>query len=284
MDAAGRTVPIGSPGELLIGGAGVATGYLGRPALTAERFVPGPGGSRRYRTGDRVRLLRDGTLEFLGRTDHQVKLRGHRIEPGEIEAVLDACPGVRQSVVAVRGDLLVAYVVPDPDTGSATDTGSTADTCDAHRDLADRLREHLIRELPGYMVPGALTVVDALPLTPNGKVDRSALPEPPAPVREHVAPRGDAEELVAEVFAEVLGVTGVGAFDDFFALGGHSLSAARVVSRIRALAEVDVPIRTLFTHSTVTGLAAEVEELLVAELAALPEEEARRLMEAGSQG
>ncbi|MBG0821564.1 amino acid adenylation domain-containing protein [Planomonospora sp. ID91781] len=309
VDAAGETVPIGSPGELLIGGAGVATGYLGRPALTAERFVPGPGGSRRYRTGDRVRLLRDGTLEFLGRTDHQVKLRGHRIEPGEIEAVLDACPGVRQSVAAVRGDLLVAYVVPDPvpgtesgtgtgtragtasaaGAGSAAGTGATghaAQTADAsgpYRDLPDLLRERLARELPGYMVPGVLTVVDALPLTPNGKIDRSALPEPPAPAREHVAPRGDAEELVAEVFAEVLGVTGIGAFDDFFALGGHSLSAARVVSRIRALAEVDVPIRTLFARSTVAGLAAEVEELLVAELAALPEEEARRLMEAGNQ-
>ncbi|MBG0815920.1 non-ribosomal peptide synthetase [Planomonospora sp. ID82291] len=313
VDAAGETVPIGSPGELLIGGAGVATGYLGRPALTAERFVPGPGGSRRYRTGDRVRLLRDGTLEFLGRTDHQVKLRGHRIEPGEIEAVLDACPEVRQSVAAVRDDLLVAYVVPAPATGTAPATGNTgntgntgtagnaagagsaagsgapadaldaADAADAHRDLLDRLRERLTRELPGYMVPGVLTVVDALPLTPNGKVDRSALPEPPAAVRAHVAPRGDAEELVAEVFAEVLGVTGIGAFDDFFALGGHSLSAARVVSRIRALAEVDVPIRTLFARSTVAGLAAEVEELLVAELAALPEEEARRLMEAGKQ-
>ncbi|GAA3124884.1 hypothetical protein GCM10010466_14670 [Planomonospora alba] len=308
VDATGREVPIGVPGELLIGGAGVATGYLGRPALTAERFVPGPGGSRRYRTGDRVRLRPDGTLEFLGRLDDQVKLRGHRIEPGEIEAVMDACTGVRQSVAAVRGELLVAYLVPEPDAGGAgvADTAHGAEGAEgagargaaadpepsdardaapgAHRALLERVRGRLVRELPGYMVPGVLTVVDALPLTPNGKIDRSALPEPAAAPREHVPPRGDAEELVAEVFTEVLGVTGVGAHDDFFALGGHSLTAARVVARIRALAEVDVPIRTLFARSTVAGLAAAVEELLVAELAALPEEEARRLMEAGSRG
>ncbi|MBG0828841.1 amino acid adenylation domain-containing protein [Planomonospora sp. ID67723] len=277
VDAAGGTVPVGVPGELLIGGAGVATGYLGRPALTAERFVPGPDGSRRYRTGDRVRLLRDGTLEFLGRTDNQVKLRGHRIELGEIEAAMDACPGVRQSVAAVRGDLLVAYVVPD-----AGVTGDTGDTAQEHRDLPDRVRERLSRELPGYMVPGVFTVVDALPLTPNGKIDRSALPQPAAAAREHVAPRGDAEELVAEVFAEVLGVGEVGALDDFFALGGHSLTATRAVARIRALADVDVPIRTLFARSTVAGLAAAVEELLIAEITALSEEEAARLMEGGS--
>ncbi|GIH98655.1 hypothetical protein Pta02_06640 [Planobispora takensis] len=287
VDACGAAVPLGVPGELLIGGAGVATGYLGRPALTAERFVPGPGGSRRYRTGDRVRLLRDGTLEFLGRTDNQVKLRGHRIEPGEIEAVMDACPGVGQSVAAVRGDLLVAYVVPDAgdsraDTAGPAGTAGGAGAGDAHRDLLDRVREHLGRQLPGYMVPAVFTAVDALPLTPNGKIDRSALPDPVAAAREHAAPRSDAEELVAEVFAEILGVTGVGAFDDFFALGGHSLTAARVVARIRALAEVDVPIRTLFTRSTVAGLAAAVEELLIAEITELSEEEAARLMEAGS--
>ncbi|GAA3445147.1 hypothetical protein Pve01_45600 [Planomonospora venezuelensis] len=290
VDGTGRTVPVGVPGELLIGGAGVATGYLGRPALTAERFVPGPDGTRRYRTGDRVRLLRDGTLEFLGRTDNQVKLRGHRIEPGEIEAAMDACPGVRQSVAAVRGDLLVAYVVPDPagtgsTAGPAGEAGSAGEAAggeeDAYRDLPDRVRERLARELPGYLVPGVVTVVDALPLTPNGKIDRSALPEPAAAPRAHVAPRGDAEELVAEVFAEVLGLDAVGALDDFFALGGHSLTATRVVARIRALAEVEVPIRTLFARSTVSGLAAAVEELLVAEIAALSEEEAARLMENG---
>ncbi|MEU4831224.1 amino acid adenylation domain-containing protein [Streptosporangium sp. NPDC023615] len=251
-DPSGGPCPIGVAGELLIGGAGVATGYLGRPALTAERFVPGPGGSRHYRTGDRVRLRGDGALEFLGRTDGQVKLRGHRIELGEIEAVLDAHPGVRQSVAAVRGDRLVAFVVPAaPRPGpGGPGAGGTGD------EETSGLREHAALQLPGYMVPGVFVEVETLPLTPNGKIDRNALPEVDrAPERDATAPRTPAEETVARVFAEVLGTDGVGAHDDFFALGGHSLLATMVTSRLTALSGREVPVREVFTHPTVAGLA-----------------------------
>ncbi|WP_436760717.1 amino acid adenylation domain-containing protein [Streptosporangium sp. V21-05] len=245
-DPGGGTCPIGVAGELLIGGEGVATGYLGRPALTAERFVPGPGGARRYRTGDRVRLRNDGTLEFLGRTDNQVKLRGHRIELGEIEAVLDASPGVRQAVVAVRGDRLVAFVVPSVP-AAPSETGT---------ERAGALGERAARELPGYMVPSVFVEVEALPLTPNGKIDRNALPDVDAtPSRDAVAPRTPGERMVARVFAEVLGTAEVGAYDDFFALGGHSLLATMVTARLAALSGTEVPVREVFTRPTVAGLA-----------------------------
>ncbi|GAA3035103.1 hypothetical protein GCM10017559_73320 [Streptosporangium longisporum] len=252
-DASGGPCPIGVAGELLIGGAGVATGYLGRPALTAERFVPGPDGSRHYRTGDRVRHRADGALEFLGRTDGQIKLRGHRIELGEIEAVLDAHPGVRQSVVAVRGDRLVAFVVP-----AAPDRPGAGPSADG--EALGGLREHAALQLPGYMVPGVFAEVEALPLTPNGKVDRKALPEVDhAPERDATAPRTPAERTVARVFAEVLGTDGVGAYDDFFSLGGHSLLATMVTARLTALSGREVPVREVFTHPTVAGLAEWLE-------------------------
>ncbi|MFI6477258.1 AMP-binding protein [Nonomuraea sp. NPDC050663] len=251
VDRHGEPVPVGVPGELLIGGAGLATGYLGRPELTAERF-----GGGRYRTGDLVRWLRDGTLEFLGRTDNQVKLRGHRIELGEIEAVLESHPDVRQAVAAVRDDTLVAFLVGGE---------------------PDQVREHAARLLPAYMLPSALAVVERLPLTPNGKVDRNALPKPQPVKAGYLAPRTDAEALVAEVYTEVLELEKVGAHDDFFALGGHSLSAVRAVSRLRATIELDVPIRALFSAPTVEGLARSIEELLVAELDQLSDEEAERL-------
>ncbi|MFI6509984.1 amino acid adenylation domain-containing protein [Streptosporangium sp. NPDC050855] len=252
-DASGGPCPIGVAGELLIGGAGVATGYLGRPALTAERFVPGPDGSRHYRTGDRVRHRADGALEFLGRTDGQIKLRGHRIELGEIEAVLDAHPGVRQSVVAVRGDRLVAFVVPAAQ--GRPGAGPSGDG-----EALGGLREHAALQLPGYMVPGVFAQVEALPLTPNGKVDRKALPEVDhAPERDATAPRTPAERTVARVFAEVLGTDGVGAYDDFFSLGGHSLLATMVTARLTALSGREVPVREVFTHPTVAGLAEWLE-------------------------
>ncbi|MDF5754041.1 amino acid adenylation domain-containing protein [Spongiactinospora sp. TRM90649] len=263
VDRHGHLTPIGVPGELLIGGAGLADGYLRRPALTAERFVPdpyGPPGTRLYRTGDLARRRADGVLECLGRTDHQVKLRGHRIEPGEIEAVLESHPGVEQAVVTVRDETLVAFVV-----GSAPIT---------------ELRAHAAAALPPYMVPAAFAELDALPLTPNGKVDRAALPGDARTVREEVVytpPRSDAEELVADVYAEVLSLEKVGAHDDFFALGGHSLLATRVIARIRALTEVDVPIRTIFASGAVADLAQAVEELLAAEIDLLSDEEAARL-------
>ncbi|WP_344883640.1 non-ribosomal peptide synthetase, partial [Nonomuraea antimicrobica] len=256
----GDLVPPGVPGELLLSGAGLARGYLGRPGLTAERFVTGPGGERAYRTGDQVRLRPDGLLEFLGRLDDQVKVRGFRIEPGEIEERLLAHPRVRQAAVVARDDRLVAYVAGDIE--------------------VVELRRDLTGALPPYLVPDLWVARDALPLTPGGKVDRAALPDPgPDQGRRYVAPGTDAETLVADVWREVLGTGApVGALDDFFALGGHSLLAVRVTARLRASAGVDVPIRAVFAHRTVAELAAEVERLLADELSGLTDEEVDRLL------
>jgi amino acid adenylation domain-containing protein len=252
LDAAMRPVPIGVPGELYTGGDGVSRGYLGRPALTAEKFVPDPfsaaRGARMYRTGDRVRWLADGTVEYLGRLDRQVKIRGFRIEPGEVASVLHRHPAVTDCAVIVREDApgekrLVAYVVGDAD--------------------AEALREHLRRSLPEYMVPAAFVALDALPLTPNGKVDRRALPAPELASDEdaYVAPRTPVEQTLAAIWAEVLRVERVGAADDFFGLGGHSLMAMRIVSRIREVLGVELPVRDLFEGPTVARLAERVEAL-----------------------
>nr|WP_256862432.1 phosphopantetheine-binding protein [Microbispora sp. GKU 823] len=254
----GGSLPPGAAGELCIGGVGVARGYLGRPELTAERFAD-LCGERVYRTGDRVRWRPDGQLEFLGRLDDQVKVRGFRIEPGEIEARLLAHPEVGEAAVVAIGDTLVGHV-----TGSADFT---------------ELAEFAGAALPPYMVPTAWARLDRLPLTPSGKVDRAALPAPQAHREAYVAPGTDAEELVAEVFGEVLGVEKAGVHDDFFALGGHSLLAVRIVARLRGTTGLELPIRTLFTHPTVGGLARAVEELLIAELDQMSDEEAERLAE-----
>ncbi|MFG2432660.1 amino acid adenylation domain-containing protein [Streptomyces sp. NPDC048590] len=273
-DPYGEPVPAGTPGELVIGGPGVAHGYGGRPGATARSFVPdpyGPPGSRRYRTGDLVRRRRDGALEFLGRLDGQVKVRGYRIEPGEIEEALLKQPGVAEAAVVARGDTLVGYVVLSP-------------TAPAPEPTPAGLRTALAGLLPGHLVPNALLVLDSLPLTPNGKLDRAALPAPdhrPELREAYVAPRTEAEELVADIWREVLGIDRVGALDDFFDLGGHSLLATRVIARIRASAELTVPLRTLFTHRTVESFAEAVEEALVAEIDALSEEEAAGLLAAG---
>ncbi|MET0398104.1 MAG: amino acid adenylation domain-containing protein [Longimicrobiaceae bacterium] len=249
LDARLEPVPPGVPGELYLSGPGLARGYLGRPALTAERFVPHPfaasPGERLYRTGDRVRWSEEAALEFLGRADQQVKVRGFRVEPGEVEAVLGAHPAVRAAAVVAREDgpgerRLVGYVV------GADDMPAEAE-----------LREWLRARLPEHMVPAALVRLGELPLTPNGKLDRRALPAPelgagPA----SVPPRGDVEAVVAAIWAEVLEVPAVGAFDSFFDLGGHSLLATQVISRVREALQVEVPLRVLFEDPTVAALAA----------------------------
>ncbi|HKH43214.1 MAG TPA: amino acid adenylation domain-containing protein, partial [Thermoanaerobaculia bacterium] len=256
LDPAGAPAPLGAAGELFLGGDGLAWGYLNRPDLTAERFVPdawsGAPGERLYRTGDLVRRRADGVLEFQRRIDSQVKIRGFRIEPGEIEAVLGSHPAVGACAVAVRGDRLIAYVVLDP-TDDRTDPTDPTDRSDAKAALAAWLRE----QLPDYMVPSAFVVLETLPLTPNGKVDRKALP---APERAFAAPGSGepstpAEALLARVWAEVLGLERVGVHDNFFELGGDSILSIQVVSRARQAGLWLAP-RDLFQNQTVAALAA----------------------------
>jgi amino acid adenylation domain-containing protein len=246
-------VPIGVAGELYIGGAGLARGYLGRPGLTAERFVPSPYGEdeRLYRTGDLARWRSDGELEYLGRIDHQLKIRGYRIELGEIEAGLVEHPNVGQAIVVAREDVpgdkrLVAYVV-------AADEAAV--------DAAE-LRTHLHRSLPEYMVPSAFVLLDALPLTPNGKIDRRALPAPEEDAvirREYVAPRTPTEEVLAGIWRELLRLDRVGIHDNFFELGGHSLLAIRLIAQLRQRG-LKVDARTLFAAPTLAELAAVVSD------------------------
>ncbi|HST57231.1 MAG TPA: condensation domain-containing protein, partial [Longimicrobium sp.] len=250
LDAALRPVPIGVWGELYLGGKGVTRGYLGRPSLTADRYVPDHisqvPGARLYRSGDKIRWNPDGTLEYMGRLDEQVKIRGHRVELGEIESVLRRA-GLSDCVVVAREDAgekrLVAYVVGDVDT--------------------ETLRLAARRTLPEYMVPAAFVEMDALPLTPNGKLDRKALPAPQWAADEgaYVAPRTPAEEVLAAVMGELLHIDRVGVHDDFFELGGHSLLATRVVSRIRETFGVEMPLRAMFEGPTVAELAERVESI-----------------------
>jgi hypothetical protein len=260
-----RRVPPGVTGELLLGGAGLAREYLGNPELTQQRFIDWDGG-RYYRTGDRVRWRPDGRLEFIGRVDDQVKVRGYRVEPGEVEAHLVMHPQVAAAVVAAHEGQLVAYIVGDA----------------GHEDL----RQHLSAALPHYMVPDLWSTLEAFPTNAAGKIDRRALVPPAsadAPQRVYVAPRTDAEELVADVWRDVLRVDRVGVFDDFFELGGHSLLAVRVGARLKASAEIDIPIRTLFTHRTPAELAAAIEALLLDELAGLSDDDVERLLDTESR-
>ncbi|HEX2207619.1 MAG TPA: amino acid adenylation domain-containing protein, partial [Longimicrobium sp.] len=255
LDRRGRLVPIGLAGEMYVGGGGVARGYLHRPELTARRFVPDPfsgdADARLYRSGDLARRRADGSLEFLGRADDQVKVRGFRIELGEIESVLLEHPAVREAVVLARGEgderRLVAWTVASADVTAA------------------ELRAHLLAHLPEYMVPGAFVPVERLPLTRNGKVDRRALPQPEAADvagAEYVGPRTQTEQLVAALWAELVGVERVGATDRFFDLGGQSLLATRAVARVREALGVEVPVRAVFEHPALGAFAAEVDRLL----------------------
>ncbi|AUG80137.1 hypothetical protein CFP65_5435 [Kitasatospora sp. MMS16-BH015] len=273
LDAGLRPVPVGVTGELHIAGAGLARGYLGRPALTAERFVACPfgrPGERMYRTGDLVRWTAEGELRFVGRADDQIKLRGFRIELGEVEAAFAAHPGVGQVLATIREDQpgdkrLVAYATGAA--GAANTAGTAgADAPDGPAGpagapasgslTAEELRAFAAERLPSYMVPVAVLLLDAFPVTPNGKVDRRALPAPEyqgeATGRE---PRTATERALCELFAEVLGLARVGIDESFFDLGGHSLLATKLTSRIRTAFAVELPIRTLFDHPSVAALA-----------------------------
>jgi hypothetical protein len=252
LDAAMMPQPVGVAGELWIGGAGVARGYWQRPDLTADRFRPNPfHPGRMYRTGDLVRWRPDGRLDFLGRTDHQVKLRGYRIELGEIEAVAETCPGVQQAVVLARedspGDLrLVAYVTGDPSLAP------------------DAVRAHVAARLPDHMVPAHVVRLAEFPLTPNRKVDRKALPPPaagaPAPLAFE-APSEGVEAVIAQVWRRVLNLPSVGARDNFFALGGHSLLAVQAHREIRAaLGTTKLSITDIFRFPTLAALAAHLDD------------------------
>jgi amino acid adenylation domain-containing protein len=250
LDERLEAVPPGVPGELYLAGPGLARGYLNQTALTAQRFVACPfgAGERMYRTGDLAQWREDGELEYLGRVDQQVQVRGFRIEPGEIEAVLAAQPGVAQAVVVAREDRpgdqrLAGYVVPTP--------GSRVDPADVRAAAAE--------VLPVYMVPAAVVVLDALPLTVNGKLDRTALPAPKYAAGTGREPSTPAEEILCELFAEVLGVDRVGVDDSFFDLGGHSLLVARLISRVRSVLGVELEIRTVFDHPTVQLLAKSLD-------------------------
>jgi len=258
LDARGNPMPPGVEGEIYIGGEGVTRGYLKRPELTAERFVEdkfsGRSNARLYRTGDLGRVRLDGNLEFLGRNDSQVKLRGYRVELGEIELRLAQCAGVEQAFVMVRIDAagekrLVAYLTST----EPVDAGA--------------LRAELGRHLPEYMVPAAFVRMDAIPVTANGKVDRRALPEPDetaTAARTYAAPQGDVEVALAELWRQLLQVPRVGRDDHFFELGGHSLLAVQLVARIREQFGVDLPLKNLFAGPVLRRVADEITTLQLA--------------------
>jgi amino acid adenylation domain-containing protein len=274
LGASLEPVPVGVVGQLHIGGDGLARGYQGRPELTAERFVPGPGGERLYATGDLARWRPDGVLEFLGRVDHQVKLRGFRIELGEIESVLTSHPEVESAVVIAREDTpgdkrLAAYVVPSPDGAP---------------DIAE-LRALVELRLPAFMVPSAFVVLPELPLTANGKVDRRALPAPDFrdSAAEFIPPGNAVEQEVAEIWRQVLGAERVGLHDSFWELGGHSLLATKVLARLEEALGLALPLQVLFEFPTLGGFAAAVGQHLMDEMDGLSDVEVRELLEQESR-
>jgi amino acid adenylation domain-containing protein/non-ribosomal peptide synthase protein (TIGR01720 family) len=257
LDRRGRPMPVDIPGELHLGGMGLARGYLGRPDLTAEKFIPDPfsvqPGARMYRTGDLARFLPDGRIDVLGRMDHQVKIRGYRIEPGEIEAALNEYPAVKTCVVVARADAdddrrLVAYIV-------ARDGEKPS-----HLELRSFLRARLLEQ----MVPSAFVLLDEMPLTPNGKINRRALPAPevsrPEIEQRYVAPRNDIEAALVELWQEVLGINSIGVNDNFFDLGGHSLKATSLLSKVRRIFRTELPLSVVFQATTVESLACALVE------------------------
>jgi amino acid adenylation domain-containing protein len=268
LDSELRPVPAGVPGEICLGGSDLARGYLGRPDLTAERFVPspfGPAGARLYRTGDLGRWRVDGQLDFAGRVDDQVKIRGFRIEPGEVAAALARHPAIQEAVVVAHevrpGEReLTAYAVPSRDPWP---------------EVAE-LRVFLKEALPAYMIPSGLVLLGAMPRTATGKVDRRALPEPGRAARhdrEYAAPETPTEEILAGIWQELLGVEPVGIYDNFFDLGGHSLLAPQVISRVGETFEIELPLRVLFEAPTIAQMANAVEQILLAQIEELSEEE-----------
>jgi len=259
LDSYQQPVPIGVPGELYIGGAGVVRGYLNRPELTLERFIPDPfsQAARLYRTGDLARYQSDGNIEYLQRIDNQVKVRGFRIELGEIETMMAQHPAVEEAVVIVREDTpgektLVGYLV-----------SRTLSEADAINQLIPQLRRFLKQKLPDYMVPNTFVTLDAMPLTPNGKVDRKALPVPDSSRPEleeiYVAPTTAIEQHIADIWAQVLNIKRVGIHDNFFELGGYSLLAIQIISRLRQALQVELSMLSLFELPTVAELAKRVE-------------------------
>ena len=284
LDEQMQEPPIGTPGELYIGGVGLARGYVNRPELTAEKFVRNPFSSntsdRLYRTGDRARYLPDGQIAFLGRLDDQVKIRGFRIETNEIVNQLSQHPAVKSCAVVAREDAgqpkrLVGYIVPAPDAQLANND----------------LRSFLGNSLPEFMIPAVFVRLSSLPLSDSGKVNRFLLPAPDDSNilrdQEFVAPRNATEERVASILAPLLGLAEVGVEDNFFFLGGNSLLGTQVIARLREAFEVEVSLLTLFDHPTVAGIAAEVEQLIIAKIDAMSEDEVQRLVaqssgEAGS--
>jgi amino acid adenylation domain-containing protein len=259
LDGESRPTPAGVPGELYIGGDGLARGYHNRPELTAERFVPDPfsdvPGARLYRTGDRVRFLPDGNIDFIGRFDNQVKVRGFRIELGEIETVLAGHDAIKEVIVEVRGDTseekrLVAYVVSKPEAKLST----------------EELRHYLVEKLPEYMLPNNFVMLDRMPLTNNGKADRKALPEPdtlrPELLESYVAPRTQVEQQLSDIWSSMLGVERIGVNDNFFELGGHSLLATQFISAVREQFQIELPLHVIFDSPTVAGMAEHLTTIL----------------------
>jgi amino acid adenylation domain-containing protein len=281
LDANLERTADGTPGELFIGGTGVGRGYLNHPELTAQKFLPdlfdSRPGARMYRSGDLVRLLPDGQVEFLGRVDDQIKIRGHRIEPNEITSVLAEIPAIQQSIV-------VARQLQD---GEKSLVGYIALVAGA-RVTASELKSALRNRLPEYMVPGVFVQLKSMPLTSSGKVDRTALP----PVTSantlaesvFVAPRTPVEETVAEILTQLLGLERVGAEDNFFMLGGHSLLGTQLILRLRDTFGIELSLRTVFEAPTVAELAARVESSLITRLEAMSEEEVQRILEAPADG